>query len=162
MVKKIPLTQGKFALVDDEDFEYLSQWKWHYQKDKSSGYAKRKESSGKSYFLHREVAKTPLGFITDHKNGNTLDNRRENLRICLNSQNQANRKKRVGVSKYKGVSKYRKKWRAGIKYMGKSFNLGSFDTEEEAAMAYNNMAAKIYGEFAYFNIIDNPNKQEHP
>lgn len=90
----------------------------------------------------------------DHKNGNGLDNRRENLRIATRSQNAANRFKRGGSSKFKGVCIAGKRWKAGIRQDGKSYHLGTFDTEEEAALAYNASATIRFGEFARLNEVN--------
>ena len=128
MTKIIPLTQGKEAIVDDEDFEYLNQWKWFYTSD---------------------------GYEIDHKNRNRLDNRRENLRICTHSQNMANRRRsKNNTSGYKGVSwdTVHKGWHSqigGRKINGKT--LGLFDIPEDAARAYDEAAKKLYGEFAILN-----------
>ncbi len=98
-MKKIPLTQGKFALVDDEDFEYLNQWKWKFL----SGYAARKKGK-KTIYMHRLVNNTLDNKSTDHINMNKSDNRKENLRSSTSSQNKFNRDSMGGSSKYKGVS----------------------------------------------------------
>ena len=105
MTKSIPLTKGKFALIDDEDYDWLMQWKWVY----SNGYAFRWSKGGKKYrkgtFMHRMICNTSVGMLTDHINGNKLDNRRSNLRICTASDNQANRiKLHKTSSSFKGVS----------------------------------------------------------
>ena len=115
-MKKITLTQGKEAIVDDDDYEMLMEYKWCAQK-RITGifYVARstpKDSSGKQKILllmHREITNAPKGMEVDHINGNPLDNRKENLRICTNQQNAMNRGKRSdNTSGYKGVS-YKKK-----------------------------------------------------
>lgn len=152
-MKEIKLTQGRFALVDDEDYEYLNQWRWYYS---DSGYAVRKPSSVR-FFMHRVVINTPEGMFTDHINRNKLDNRRENLRICTRSQNCAN----VGIlpsntSGYKGVSfdSREGKWRANIRVKGKKHSLGYFENIIEAVSAYNIAALEHFGEFAVLNQSD--------
>ena len=151
-MKEIELTQGKVAIVDDEDFEYISQWKWCYtinQKSRS-GYAIRRPG----ILMHRVINKTPPGMQTDHINGNGLDNRKENLRSCTRTQNKANVKmNRNNKSGYKGVSreKKRKTWRAHIRIGGKGRALGRFDILEEAARAYDRAAREKFGEFARLN-----------
>lgn len=152
-MKKIPLTQGKFALVDDEDYAEISKFKWH----SSHGYAQAgKKVSGKwvMIYLHRVVNMTPAGMYTDHINGNKLDNRRGNLRTCTKSQNSMNRgatkQNRNGI---KGVSyiSSRRKWGVQIEYGGKSKRIGYFDSSNEALLAYNIAAKKYHGEFARLN-----------
>ena len=102
-MKKIKLTQGKVALVDDGDFEWLSQWKWTY---KNGGYAYRSIGSKGHIFLHRAIMKSPKNLEIDHINGNGLDNRRSNLRFATHKQNIRNQQKQKNrTSKYKGVSR---------------------------------------------------------
>ena len=150
-MKHIELSQGKKAIVDDAQYEFLVQWKWSY----SEGYAmrrKNKKPNGKNIKMHRVIIGAPDGKLVDHINGNTLDNRKENLRLCDARQNTINRKPR-GKSKYKGVY-YRKdckKWAAGMKIKGKPLHLGIFDKEKDAARAYNKEAKKRYGAFAVLN-----------
>ena len=86
-MKEIPLTRGKFALVDDEDYEWLSQWKWYCS---TTGYAVR-GCKNRILYMHREIAKTKPGMLTDHINRNKLDNRKENLRFCSHRENMKNR-----------------------------------------------------------------------
>ena len=119
-MKKIKLTKGKFALVDNEDFEYLNQWKWHLCRD----YAIRRQyfKGDKIYarkvkiiWMHRLIINTPPGMETDHINGNGLDNQKNNLRIVTKSQNQHNRKlSKQNTSGFTGVfwMKESKKWMA--------------------------------------------------
>jgi hypothetical protein len=161
-VKEIPLSQGKVALVDDDDFERVSQFKWSY----IGGYAKRSvvRSDGKRrlYPLHRFIMgiSQESEFMVDHVNLDKLDCRKENLRVCTKFQNNNNHgpKDRQGksTSRYKGVSykvDARNKWRARIGVDGVEYTLGYFSTEEEAAIAYNNAAIKYFGEFAWLNDV---------
>ena len=106
--------------------------------------------------IHREIAKTPDGLYTDHINGDTQDNRRCNLRVCTNSQNQMNKgKNKTLKNKYKGVEKFTDTcWRAQITPNGKRVHIGSFRTEEDAARAYDRKAKLYYGEFARLNFPD--------
>lgn len=151
-MKKIKLTQDKYALVDNQDYDFLNQWKWHF----NSGYAMRREylkgGKGKSVYLlmHRVIMNTPRGLETDHINMDKLDNRRQNLRVCTRSQNGTNKNiQSNNTSGYKGVTwrKDRNKWKALI--AGKS--IGIFSSKTEAAKAYDGKARELYGEFAKLN-----------
>ena len=150
----IPLTQGKVAIVDDADFEWLSQFRWHYH---HGGYAERNVPINGEYrmiTMHREIMRTPLGMDTDHINGNKLDNRRENLRICTRHENTWNQPIRSNnTSGYKGVSfeRYYQKWAAYICVEYKQLRLGHYDTPEEAAREYDKAARIHYGEYARLN-----------
>ena len=153
-MREIPLTQGKFAIVDDDDYEYLMQWKWYFDR----GYARRgvcKNGKLTFFLMHRVVAKTAKGLCTDHKNRNKLDNRKDNLRICNYSENAQNMMTKHGNSRFKGVHFHRKDmvWQSYIKHNGKQVHLGSFDCEIEAAKAYNSAAQEFFGEFSCLNTI---------
>ncbi len=155
-MKVIELTQGKVALVDDEDFEQLNRYKWCANKNFNNFYALRtvvlKGGRHKTIKMHREI----LGLadpkiLIDHRDGNGLNNQRENLRICTNQQNRRNSRKRKRTSsQYKGVSffKRKKKWHARIGINGKLVPLGYFVNEEDAANAYAQAAKKYFGVFA--------------
>jgi hypothetical protein len=155
-MKKIALTQGKFALVDDEDFEKLSKFKWIYKKNRSKGnyneyvyrHTSRNNYIRKQIYLHHEI----MGHgIIDHINGDGLDNRKENLRFSSKSQNQWN-KRTVNKIGFKGVKEdYRSKtplFYANISANKKRYYLGSFRTPEEAHEAYKKAAIALHGEFA--------------
>lgn len=162
-MKQIPLTQGKVALVDDADYDELSKYKWHAQKEYRSGtfYAARyiRLSAGKytQISMHRQILGLEYkdGLQIDHINRNPLDNRRRFLRVCTQSKNMMNRRGKQGSSQYKGVyfDKYHKKWRAEIRLAGVGSFLGYFDFEEDAAEAYNIAAIRYFGEFACLNEI---------
>lgn len=157
-MQKIPLTQGQVALVDDSDCEFLSQWKWYAKKDRSGNFYATRQCPGKPHliYMHREILRLKYndGQQADHKNHNTLDNRRNNLRICTRQENQRNRKLSLNMSSvYKGVywNKPRRKWRAYIRINKIAKHLGYFDSEKEAALAYDKVAEEYFGEFAHLN-----------
>jgi len=162
-MKKIPLTQGKFALVDDEDFEYLNQWKWIFHKNKKdrTGYAIRSgynKTTGKRtrIAMHRVLIKAVHPQICDHKNGNGLDNRKANLRLCDRFESVWNRKtfSRKKTPAIKGVTKVKDKkgipayWIARITYKGTRIYLGTFKTKKAAESAYKKRATELHKEFA--------------
>ena len=157
MSKRIPLTQGKFAIVDDADYESLSQYKWHATKPRHIWYAVRTIwQNGKRchIYMHRVILNPSPGLQSDHINGDGLDNRRVNLRPCTRSQNLMNARKWAKCSsKWKGVywQKQAQKWAAQIKAKGKVRHLGLFDSENEACYAYNIAACMYFGEFALLN-----------
>lgn len=149
-MKNIELTgkygKNKYALVDDEDFEKINQYLWHLSgKYAVKSYGVRPNRTKIS--MHRFIMNAEKGVMIDHINGNELDNRKCNLRLCTNSQNQMNAKKQSNSSsEYKGVTK-NKPWRASIG----SKTIGHFNTEIEAAEAYDSKAKELYGEFANIN-----------
>jgi hypothetical protein len=151
MSKIIPLTRGKETIVDDEDFEWLSQWKWIYL-NSGDGYAVR-YSGGKSILMHREIMKADDGTEVDHRFGNTLINQKYNLRICTHKDNMHNRKiSKDNTSGFKGVSlRQSSRWYAHIRVNGKTRHLGSYLNKINAAHAYDEAAKKYFGEFARTN-----------
>ena len=156
-MKEIKLTQNKFALVDDEDFERVIKYKWHLDKGRNTFYA-RTNINGKKIRMHRFICNVEnKSILIDHKDCNGLNNVKSNLRVCNMSKNEGNSyKKRISSSKYKGVTWYKpyKKWRSQIMYNYKNYNLGYFETETEAAIRYNQQALIFFGEFARINIIN--------
>jgi hypothetical protein len=152
-VKTINLTRGLYAIVDDEDFDWASKFKWHAAK---TGYATRRgvriNGNQPCISLHREIVGAVDGDVVDHINGNRQDNRRCNLRITTYNGNAQNRAKRAGLSsKYKGVHLARGKWQVTIKVNNKPRFLGLFDNEIEAAMHYDVAALTNFGVFAKTN-----------
>ena len=146
----IPLMHGLYAIVDAADYEWLSQYRWVLW---GAGYAGR-HAPGKTILMHREIMQAPAGMVVDHINGNRLDNRRCNLRICTRPQNVRNAAKRSGcLSQYKGVSFDRKmnQWFATIWFEGRSIALGHYHDEADAARAYDRAAVELFGEYAWLN-----------
>lgn len=172
-MKEIQLTQGKVALVDDADYDWLNQWKWSAVKNKNGGnyYVVRGAHTNwrnnqtlpvditvrKQIWMHNQILNTPDGLFPDHKNGNGLDNQRDNLRVCTRAQNQQNKTKTSShkTSGFKGVSwsTYHNKWRAEITISKQTKSLGYFPiySELDAALAYDKAAKKYFGEFALLN-----------
>ncbi len=160
MENKILLGNGKFTMIDEDDYKNLSQWKWSCS---YNGYAWRRVSLGyvngkrkrAIIFMHRFIMNTPSDMITDHINGDKLDNRKSNLRICTYTQNSRNSISKRGSSKYKGVylDKSENRWVAQIVVNKKTKFLGRYNTQEEAASIYNNEAKKQFGEFSRVNNI---------
>ena len=154
-VRHIPLTRGKFAIVDEADFERLNRYKWHAICIRGKWYARRCPG-GKPIMMHREIMNAPADKLVDHIDGNGLNNRRCNLRLCTQQQNMQNRRPLIRTSKFKGVwyCKRTRKWVATIVLDGKTIHLGRFDDEIEAARAYDRKAIELFGEFAYLNFPD--------
>jgi hypothetical protein len=166
-LKEIELTQGKCALVDDEDYERLSAFKWYAARDrrnegKSTWYAATKLPRGlgggqTTLKMHRFLMDAPPGMDVDHKDHNGLNNRRNNLRLCTRRQNSQNRVKQANsASWYKGVSwrKDRAKWHALIRVEGRLLHLGYYASEEDAGRAYDQAAVEHFGEFAHTNAAE--------
>jgi len=155
----IPLTQNKLTIIDLEDVERVSRYNWHIQKCKKQVYAATIDydinSKTKLILLHRFILNPPPKKQIDHINRNTLDNRRNNLRICTNRQNCRNKPKanKTSSSKYKGVwhNKRNNKWYAIISMDKRKVKQKSHLTEIEAAKTYDRLALKLFGEFAYLN-----------
>lgn len=146
-MKTIKLTQGKETLVDDEDYGFLSQWKWGID---TRGYARRNignKTEQKTILMHTVIMQTPEGFMVDHINRNKLDNQKKNLRICISSQNLRNQKKRIdNTLGIKGVHwrKDHNRWQARIMLNQKTIHLGYFKTLQGAWLA------RRWGERIYF------------
>ena len=161
--KVVVLPTGEEVLVDEEDYERVSKVAWHItpQGRVVKNKCLRQDQNGTRTALHRFIlGVTDPSIQIDHINRNPLDNRKSNLRVCNQSQNNCNRGKLVTAkttSKYKGVSykANRKKnpWYCKVKYQGKHLHLGCFSTEREAGLCYNKFALEHYGEFALLNDI---------
>jgi len=161
-MRKIPLTQEQVSLVDNEDFDELIKSKWFAVWDKAtqSFYAMRsgKDSNGvkRERAMHRAIINPSKGKQIDHKNHDTLNNQRSNLREASGTQNQGNQRlKTCNTSGFKGVSFYKdqNKWGARIQYLGKKKHLGIFNHKIDAAKAYNKEAKILFGDFAFLNPI---------
>ena len=154
-MKEIPLTKGKTALVDDEDFDVLNKRKWHLSQGRAVTNIKalvngRTANYGES--MHRMIMNPSKGMVVDHKDGNPLNNQRSNLRICTPLENARNSKHRNSKSGYKGVApSCVGTWKAYIHINKKQIHLGIFIDKEKAAQAYNEAAKKYFGEFASLN-----------
>lgn len=150
VVKRIELTQGLFAVVDSEDYDWLSQYRWQkHGLFYAVGYV-----DGKSVLMHRFIMGAKKGQQVDHINGDKLDNRRSNLRFCTDSQNHANTGLRKdNTSGFKGVVRVKKngKYVAQIQYDKRMINLGYYETAEEAAKVYDKKAVEFFGDFARTN-----------
>jgi len=139
-MKLIPLTQGKYAMVDDDMFNELIKYKWRAIKNRNTYYAfhtRWNEGNPITLLMHRLIINIPEGYMCDHINHNGLDNQRSNLRPVTNRENQQNRTNKK-TSKYPGVDwqKNSNKWRAKIKIKGKAYHLGMYENEEKAFEAY--------------------------
>jgi hypothetical protein len=161
MAKEIKLTQGKVAIVDDDMFDYLNQFKWFANLQGKKFYAGRNITmfNGKRTMLwmHRFIMNPEKGMVIDHLDGNPLNNQKNNLRICTHAENMRNSKiNKNNKSGHKGVywHKTSSKWMAYIKYNNKLLYLGYFPVLIDAAKAYNEAALKYHGEFANLNKID--------
>ena len=158
MTMEIPLTQGEYAIVDDDDYDYLMQWKWSVLSPgtgKNKLYAARALRKGEPGYVPKwkmRMHHAVVGEVTlvDHKNGDGLDNRRSNLRVATIAQNNYNLPAR-GFVPFKGVRVYGDQFTAHIVAEGTALRLGIFDTEEEAAHAYDAAARVHHAEFAYLN-----------
>lgn len=156
-MKEILLTQGKIAIVDDEEYFRLSIFKWfaHKQTKAATYYAERNItiSPGKRKLLamHTFIITPPPGYQVDHKDGDGLNNQKSNLRLCFCSQNQANSKMRIDCSSgVKGVhyDHRKRRWIARIQVNKNRINLGTFLNIEEAAEMYEKAARQYFGQFA--------------
>jgi hypothetical protein len=157
--RKIFISQDNFTIVDPIDYYWLNNFQWYTEQKDQNIYAVRfilnPGQRPKITSMHRDIMNSPKGLLVDHRNCDGLDNRRANLRLATHSQNQCNKRKRRSKtsSRFIGVSfdKWTGRWYASIKTNGKTIWLGRFDSEIEAAKAYDRAAIKYHGEFARLN-----------
>lgn len=148
---KLPISKGLFTTIDSDDYERLKAdnlLKWNAQKAGKRFYVSRNTSNSGKLYLHRYVMRAPPGFCIDHINGDPLDNRKANLRVCSFRENARNKKKDYG---FKGVTKAGSMYSAQIQHCSQHINLGTFSTPSDAARAYDLAAAFLFGDFAVFN-----------
>jgi len=159
-MKKIPLTRGMVALVDDTDYEWLNNWKWYAMHNHNTFYAVHNirvtKNEQAKVGMHRLILELHRGnkLQADHIDGNGLNNQRSNLRICTGAQNRRSQRSQMGcTSRYKGVCwhHHKRKWNSRISVNRKRMHLGYFSSEKTAAAAYNQAALKHFGEFALLN-----------
>lgn len=158
----VPLSKGKFAIIDAEDADRVLAHKWHVIYIKGCWYAATSVNQRRLY-LHRFIMDAPKGSMVDHRDGDGLNCRKDNLRFCTSAQNQANSPRhKVGPSGYRGVCRQGRRggkhaedrWVAGISVGNRHIHLGSFGSPEEAARAYDAKARELRGEFAVLNFPD--------
>jgi hypothetical protein len=152
MSRTITLTQGKAAIVDDVDYDRLAHLRWYADKVRNIWYARHARTGAerqRSFLMHRLILGAPAGMEVDHRNGDGLDNRRANLRLCTRAQNSWNRHALPrGASRFTGVCMSRLRWRARISCGNERTNIGDFSREVDAAIAYDEKCRELRGEFA--------------
>lgn len=157
-MKEIKLTRGKIALVDDDDFEYLNQWKWYTEPFFNTFYARKSTRNKRGNIktrMHSLLMKPKEGFVIDHIDRNGLNNQKSNLRICKSHDNLTNCPKRIdSKNKYKGVRILKHLKTNPYEARIKNLYLGCFPTEADAARAYNKAAIEHFDKFAYLNVIE--------
>lgn len=176
-MKEIDSTHGEVIQVDDEDYTFLMQWQWCIKVsgagDGTYKYAAREEKiddKRTSFLMHRVLTSCPQGMVVDHKDGNGLNNQRDNLRVCTQSENMQNQRKnrlnwqgKIPASIYKGLSTHvsrESKWVVSAVKGGQRFHGGSFAIEIIGAKAYNILVEGVFKKFAKLNPIDLPSPQE--
>lgn len=166
-VCQIALTQGKFSLVDREDWLRFGQRKWYAMRRQGGkfvagrmGWYAGQPKRRRALYLHREIMRPPPGLEVDHISGDTLDNQRANLRVCTRRENSQNLFSQQGSSQFRGVSwnKPQQKWNARTTHEGARLHLGTYAAEIAAALAFDRFARAHHGEFARVNF---PRPGEH-
>lgn len=151
---EIPLSRGYFAIVDEADAEAVLQYKWSAQPVGRTVYAQRSVRRPDGGWTTQRLHQFLTGYaVTDHRNGDGLDNRRANLREATQRQNVCNQRRQVGASGFKGATWFERlsSWKAQITSQGRNYHLGYFSTADEAARAYDAAARELHGEFATLN-----------
>ena len=151
--RRIPLTRGKFAVVDADDYYRLVRFRWHAVYNSKTFYAARIER-GKTIKMHRAIMGAPKELVVDHVDRNGLNNRKGNLRLCSTAENSRNTGSNArGSSRYKGVHWHKRigKWAAAIQYDKKVYHVGYFGDEIAAAKAYDEKARELFGEYGFLN-----------
>ncbi|MCR5876956.1 HNH endonuclease signature motif containing protein [Phenylobacterium sp. J367] len=151
MAREIPLTKGFVAIVGDEDFDWLNKWKWHAVVPKAGFVYARRRADCAYVLMHRLILNADLGLVVDHISGDTLDNRRSNLRLATRRQNNANKHRVWSAAGFRGVCHTPLSRVRPFKAQINSQYLGQFETAEAAARAYDKAARELYGEFASLN-----------
>ncbi len=156
MSKEILITRGQIVIVDEQDYEELSKYKW-YLIDGFAARTIKKDDKRTTIYMHRVIMDAPMGVSVYHINHNKLDNQRENLRLVKGSARMHRRPSVKHSSKYRGVywCKDKRKWIAEIKVYKKQIRLGRFEVEKDAAIAYDEAARKYYGSLARTNFATN-------
>lgn len=162
-MKEIKAGSGRAAFVDDSDFDLVNSHNWQSHSHRRTFVVHRKrkmtdpQDLPKKIYLHRFILNAKKGQIIDHKDGNSLNNQKSNLRFCTNAENARNSRSRIGAtSRFLGVSKHRTnraKWVAQYQEYGKSYHIGIYESEVEAALAYNVAASFAFREFARLNVV---------
>ncbi len=150
-IKYVPLTKGKFAIVDAADYPAVSKYKWHALEVGDGFYAARRKN-GKTVLMHREIMQPPPGMVIDHIDHNRANNSRVNLRVCTQRQNVCNNRPCGGRSGFKGVFAQGDKWSSQVKYRGRIYRAGVFTDPTEAARARDLLAVAVLGEYAWLNL----------
>lgn len=145
---------GFWVKIDHDDLEKIYNIKWHIDQTTENYFRVVASVNGRPLLMHRHILCAKPGEIIDHINGDTFDNRKINLRFCTSSENSMNQKVKPG-KKYKGIyfDKSRKLWAAQITAAGKTKTIGRYLTDKQAAIAYNEIAKKLHGDFAKLNEV---------
>jgi len=149
-VRRIPLGKGLFATIDAADYDQVRKYRWRAIRNGRKVYAATRKN-GRTVYMHRMLMRPRKGYVVDHIDGNGLNNRRCNLRVCTPAQNLANKAPLGGTSRFVGVYRYRDKWVAHVVCQGKHYYVGAFADEVEAAKARDRKAYELHGEYAYLN-----------
>lgn len=150
-IRYIALTQGRYAIVDAADYEWLSKYRWFAKGGRDGKYYAGRTEKGRNILMHREIMKPPPGMVVDHINANSLDNRRRNMRNCTPQQNTHNRRFAGNASGFAGVYPQGKRWRAMLQHDGEVVYCALFDDKVEAARARDRKAVELFGQFACLN-----------